>query len=202
MRLYYMPGACSLAVHIALIEADVPFTLVEVNYENRTTENGEDFRALCPKGYVPALELPTGALLTETAVMLQFVSALAPDKVLLPDGYEDRLKAFEWLNFLATEIHKSFSPLFRPTTPSSFFKPGREHLCSRIDILDHALARHDYLAGRTFSLLDGYLFTLTRWLADQELEVASWQNLMRHFRLVGSRGSVRKALSSEGLVIA
>lgn len=202
MKLYFMPGACSLAPHIALREADLSFSLVEVDYRTRRTSGGGDFREISPKGYVPALELGDGALLTEVSVILQYVDALAPEAALLPASGTPRLKAQEWLSFVATELHKSFSPLFRPTTPKSFLEPGRDHVSRRLDVVERHLRQHDYLAGSEFSLADIYLFTVCRWLGDQNLSIANWPALQRLCASIPRRPAVRAALAREGLAAA
>ncbi|MFV2051340.1 glutathione transferase GstA [Aliiroseovarius sp. YM-037] len=199
MKLYYMPGACSLAPHIALREADLPFGLVKVDYHSRRTEHDRDYREVNPKGYVPALVLDDGQLLTEVSVILQYVDALAPDAALLPASGMKRFRALEWLNYIGTEIHKSFSPLFRPTTPDVFLKPGREQLKRRLAVVESHLHQHDYLMGSDFSLADIYLFTVCRWLGDQELSLTDWPALLRHSGDIATRHAVREALVSEGL---
>lgn len=199
MKLYFMPGACSLAVHIALREAGLPFGLVDVDYRTRETESGCDFRRINPKGYVPALVLDDGTLLTETPVILQFVDGLAPGAHLLPAAGMQRFRALEWLNFIATEIHKSFSPLFRPTTPDAFLGPGRDHLIRRLAVVERHLKEHRYLMGRDFSLADVYLFTVCRWLGDQTLSIARWPSVRRHSETLRARPTVTKSLIREGV---
>ena len=199
MKLYFMPGACSLAPHIALREAALPFSLVEVDYGTRRTESGCDFHELNPKGYVPALVLENGKLLTEVPVILQFVDGQTPGAGLLPASGMPRWRALEWLNFVATEIHKSFSPLFRPTTPKAFLKPGRDHLARRLTVIEQHLRTHRYLTGCNFSLVDVYLFTVCRWLGDQDLTIANWPALLRHFGDIRARPAVGEALAREGL---
>ncbi len=199
MKLYFMPGACSLAVHIALREAGLPITLVEVDYGTRKTAGDDNYFDINPKGYVPALEMDDGELLTEVPVILQLVDALAQGAKLLPASGMARLRALEWLNFTATEIHKSFSPLFRPTTPHAFLKPGRDHLRRRLDMVDRHLQQHTYLTGDEFSLADVYLFAVLRWLEDQDQSIATWPALQRHFDKILNRPTVRAALAREGL---
>ena len=176
MKLYFIPGACSLAPHIALCEAGLPYSLVEVDYRTRLTASGCDFFEINPKGYVPALVLENGKLLTEVPVILQFVDVQAPDAGLLPTPGMRRWRALEWLNFIATELHKSFSPLFRPTTPEVFLKPGRDHLSRRLSVIEDHLRAHRYLMGRDFSLTDVYLFAVCRWM---------WRSGPVHRRLAG-----------------
>jgi glutathione S-transferase len=203
MILYYMPGACSLAVHIALRESGLPFELAEVGYESRQLLRGGDFRHISRKAYVPALGLDDQSLLTEVSVILHYIDALAPDADLLPAaGGTQRYRALEWLNFVATEIHKSFSPLFRPSTPQAFLKPGRDHLVRRLDILEQHLAGAPYLNGDRYCSVDAYLFTCCRWLDDQDLDITAWPMLARHFEAVGLRPAVQAALAAEGLEVA
>ena len=197
MKLYYMPGACSLAPHIALCEAGLRFGLVEVDYQTRRTENG-DFRMVNPKGTVPALRFDNGEVLTEVPVILQFVADEARDRNLLPASGMRRLRALEWMNFIATEVHKSFSPLFRPTTPGVFFRPGKDHLRGRLSLVERTLSRQTYLMGDDFSLPDVYLFTVCRWLADQDMSISDWPALHRHSARIRLRPSVQKALNREG----
>lgn len=197
MKLYFMPGACSLAPHIALREAALEFDLVEVDYQTRRMDCGSDYRAVNPKGTVPALRLAGGAVLTEVPVILQFLADKAPDAGLLAGSGMRRLRALEWLNFIATEIHKSFSPLFRLTTPDVFIQPGKAHLC-RLEFVERHLTRHTYLMGDDFSLADAYLFTVCRWLADQDMPIADWPALQRHFENMRVRPAVQMALKREG----
>lgn len=199
MKLYFMPGACSLAPHIALREAGLHFDLIEVDYQTRQTKNGGTFLGINPKGYVPALELENGEILTEVPVILQYVDQLVPTANLLPPSGIGRLRSLEWLNFIATEIHKSFSPLFRPATPEAFITPGRQHLSLRLSVVDNHLQRQRYLMESGFSMPDAYLFTVCRWLADQDLSIADWPAVQRHFDEVLTRRAVRDALTREGV---
>ncbi|MFD3189185.1 glutathione transferase GstA [Sedimentitalea sp. HM32M-2] len=200
MKLYFMPGACSLAPHIALREARLPFSLVAVDYRTRQTTGGDDFHRINPKGYVPTLVLDSGEVLTEVPVILQFVDSEMPEAALLPASGLKRLRSLEWLNFIATEIHKSFSPLFRPETPTSFSAPGRLHLCRRLSVVEDHLCQQEYLMGGDFSLADVYLFVLCRWLKDQDTALADWPSLHRHSEIIGKRPSVQQAMGREGLL--
>ena len=200
MRLYYMPGACSLAPHIALREAGLDFDLVEVDYRTRRTTDGGDYRAINPKGYVPAFVLETGECLTEVPVILQYVDGQVPGAALLPASGLPRLRALEWLNFIATEIHKSFSPLFRPDTPSPFVEPGKRHLCLRLAVVERHLRRDEYLMETGFSLADVYLYVVCRWLEDLNMAIADWPALERHTDTIARRPSVRQAMAREGLI--
>lgn len=200
MKLYFMPGACSLAVHIALIMTGRRFTIEVVDYETRRTLDGRDFWEINPKGYVPALEVNDGRIFTEIPVILQYLDACAPKAKLLPKDFEQRLRAFEWLHFLATEVHKSFSPLFRRNTPSSFLSVGRSHLKRRLAMVESALQDNSYLLGAEFSTVDGYLYTLCRWLPDQEIDIAQWPKLKEHFDRIDILPAVKAAHFNEALL--
>lgn len=197
MKLYYMPGACSLTVHIALVMAGRPFEIEPVDYTTRKTPTGQDFWKINPKGYVPALQLPDGRVFTEIPVILQYLDAHIPGAAILPTQFDRRLRAFEWLHFLATEVHKSFSPLFRPNTPKSFQRVGRDHLSGRLKIVEAALQTDPYLSGAEISIVDGYLYTLCRWLPDQEIDIGQWPRLKEHFDDVGALSPVRVAIANE-----
>jgi glutathione S-transferase len=200
MKLYYMPGACSLAAHIALRETGQPVELVMVDYQTRRIEGGENYLDINTKGFVPALLLPDGWLLTELSAIFDFIATSTPDSPLAPPtAGEERFRYLEWQSFIATEIHKSFSPLFRPSTPPEFLEPGREHLAKRLATVERHLRSHRYLLGPAYSFIDAYLFTVCRWLGDQEMPMPQWPSLERHFRLVGERPAVKAALSAEGL---
>lgn len=200
MTLYFMPGASSLAPHIALQEAGLPFSLVAVDYRTRQAAGGDDFRRINPKGYVPALVLGSGEVLTEVPVILKFVDSKVPQAALLPASGLHRWRSLEWLNFIATEIHKSFSPLFRPETLTSFCATGRLHLCRRLSVVEDHLSQQEYLTGADFSLADVYLFVLCRWLKDQDMALADWPSLYRHSEIIGMRSSVQQAMGREGLL--
>jgi len=195
-----MPGACSLAPHIALREAGLPFDLVEVDYRTRRTTGGGDYREINPKGYVPALVLETGETLTEVPVILQYVDGLTPAATLLPASGLPRLRALEWLNFIATEIHKSFSPLFRPETPLPLLEPGQQHLRRRLAVVERHLRQQQYLMETGFSLADVYLYVVCRWLKDLNMALADWPSLRWHTDTIAKRPSVRQAMTQEGLI--
>lgn len=201
MKLYSMPGACSLAVQIALIASGRAFEFVMVDYHTRQTFDGRDFRAINPKGYVPALELADGRVLTEVPVILQYLNDQTPTAELLPSDGLERWRALEWLNFLATEIHKSFSPLFRPNTPGCFRTSGRSHLSHRLNIVETSLNTGLYLLGAAPSAADFYLYTLCRWLPDQAIDIGKWPRLKEHFRNTGALEAVQEALASEKLAV-
>ena len=200
MNLYFFPGACSLVINIALREAKLPFTMTEVDYTTRRVSDGSDFRTVNPKGYVPALLLEDGRCLTEVIAILDHIDFEAPKAGLIGRrGTRQRQLALEWLGFLSTEIHKSFSPLFRPDTPAAFLKAGQRHLKKRLQILEYQLSSCSYLAGNAPSAADFYLFTLSRWMGDVGLRMDSWPNISKHFVRIKTCSSVQNALISENL---
>jgi len=164
MKLYYSPGACSLSPHIALLEAGLPYDLVKVDLRAKKLENGDDFWAVNPKGQVPALALDSGELVTEGPVIIQMIADHAKDKNLAParDSAE-RYKLLEWLNFITTELHKNFSPLFQPAIPDDVKTFFKDRLTAKFKYIDGQLAGRDYLLGKQFSVADGYLFVMLSW---------------------------------------
>lgn len=200
MNLYFFPGACSLAINIALREANIPFNLIEVDYETRSLDDGTDFRTISPKGCVPALQLDNATCLTEGIAIFDHIDFCAPDARLLGErGSPQRQAALEWVSFIATEIHKSFSPLFRPDTPAEFSKPGLAHLEKRLSVLEGELSKHPYVAGHHPTAADFYLFTLCRWMSDLGLHLDEWPGISAHSDLIRSRETVQLALKSETL---
>lgn len=198
MKLYYFPDACSLAVHIALHETRQVFSLAEVDYETRRLDDGSDYAELNPKSSVPALLLDNGELLTETAVILQYVvTRVARASRFLPDEEPACRHCLEWLNYVATELHKSVSPMFRASTPNCFMKPGREYLCTRIDFVDRTLRRQHYLLAGGYSIADMYLFAVTRWLPSLQIDVRRWPGLAAHYARLLERPPVRAAMAAE-----
>lgn len=198
MMLYYFPEACSLAVHIALRETRQRFRLVKVNAETRRLEDGRDYLEINPKGSVPALSLGNGEILTETAVILQYVVSRAGRSYrFLPVEHLARLRCLEWLNYIATELHKSASPLFRASTPADFVKPGMDHLFSRIAVADSTLRRQDYLGAGGYSVADMYLFAVARWLPVLQCDIRRWPGLAAHHARLLERPQVRTALAAE-----
>lgn len=199
MKLFFMPGACSLTVHVALIMTGRDFRIVQVDYTTRRSSEGQSYLDVNPKGYVPALETSDGQVFTEIPVIIQYLDNYAPEAKLLPVGEYQRLRLFEWLHFLATEIHKSFSPLYRPDTPSSFLEVGRRHLTKRIAVIEASLQNCPYLLGEECSIADVYLYTMCRWLEDQDLDHSQWPALREHYRRIEAKPAVQSALSKEGL---
>jgi glutathione S-transferase len=202
MRLYYLPGACSLSPHIVLREAGLPFELDKVDYASRKTESGVDFASINPKGMVPVLQLEDGEVLTEGAVIVQYVADQKPGSGLVPPpGSMARYRVQEWLNYIASELHKTFVPLFNPKTPEEFRALVKERLTKQFEHLDRHLAKSQFLAGPAFTAADAYCFTVLRWAASPRvgLDIAPFSNLRRYFDRVADRPKVKEALTAEGL---
>src|SRR5579883_3610951 len=200
MKLYYSPGACSLHPHISLREAGLPFDLVRVDTRAHKTKDGADYYAINAKGYVPTLELDDGTRLTEGAVIDQYIADRKPESRLAPpNGTMERYRLQEWLNFIASELHKSFSPLFNPATPDAYKDISRENLGKRFDWIDKQLAGKAYLTGDKFSVADAYMFTVLRWSPRVGIDTSKWPNIAAYMDRVAARPKVQEALKAEGL---
>ena len=201
MKLYYSPGACSLSPHIVAREAGIKVDLQKVNTKDKSMEGGGDFWQVNAKGYVPTLELDNGERLTEGPAIVQYLADQKPDSGLAPKaGTMDRYRVQEWLNFLTSEIHKQFSPLFRPNTPEDYKTIAKENIGKRFDWLDKQLAGKDYLTGKTFTVADAYLFVLSNWTKPTQIDLAKWPNLAAFNKRVAARPKVKEAMQFEGLI--
>ena len=201
MKLYYAPGACSLSPHIVARELGIPVELKKVNTKDKTVEGGGDYWKVNPRGYVPALELDNGQVLTEGPAIVQYLADQKPDAGLAPKaGTFERYRLQEWLNFLTSEIHKGFSPLFKPNTPDDYKPVAKENLASRFNWLNEQLAQREYLTGSQFTVADAYLFVLLNWTKPTQIDLAKWPNLQAFQKRVGSRPKVKEALQAEGLL--
>jgi glutathione S-transferase len=203
MKLYYSPGACSLSPHIALCEAGLPYDLVKVDLKAKKLENGDDYLKINPKGQVPALALDSGELVTEGPVIVQMIADRVAAKNLAParDSAE-RYKLLEWLNFVGTELHKNFGPMFSPVLADdakAFFK---DRVMGKFKYLDGVLAGRDYLMGKQFTVADGYLFTMLAWADRMKFDLSAMPNLLAYKARVGARPMVQQALTKEGLMKA
>jgi glutathione S-transferase len=199
MKLYYSPGACSLSPNIVAHEAGLPLQLVLVA-RDKSLPDGTDYRAKNPNGYVPALELDDGTVLTEGPAIVQYLADLAPASGLAPpNGTLPRYQLQSWLGFINSELHKTFSPLFNPKTPDEFKTMTREKLVDRFTYVDKQLANRRYLTGETFSAADAYLFVILRWAQAKDFDFAPWSNLRRFVGDVGDRPAVVAALDAEKL---
>jgi glutathione S-transferase len=203
MKLYYAPGACSLSPHIVLLEAGAKFDLVKVEFPSKKTSDGQDFLAINPKGAVPTLGLDDGDVLTEGAVIVQYIADQAGNKTLAPAaGTKERLKVQEWLNYIASELHKGFSPLFNPATPDAYKAIVKTNLAKQFAYLDKSLAGKDYLTGKNFTVADAYLFTILNWRHMNNIDISAYKNLSAYLDRVGARPKVKEAMQSEGLLKA
>lgn len=201
MKLYFSPGACSLASHIALLEAGLDITLEQVDLRARRTAGGQDFTTINAKGYVPALEMKDGNVLTEGPAILQWVADLAPDRQLAPaNGTLERYRLIEWLNFISTELHKNFSPLFRPTSTDDMKEAARTNLRNRLGWVAGQLDGKDFLTGSQFTVADAYLFTVLGWSGKVGFDLSPWPVLGAFVQRVAARPAVQQAMRAEGLV--
>ena len=203
MKLYYSPGACSLSPHIVAREAGLDITLEKVDLKNKKTADGADFWQVNPKGYVPTLQLDDGAILTEGPAIVQLLADRAPQSGLAPaNGTFARYQLQEWLGFINSELHKSYSPLFKDTTPAETRAERLEYLGKRYAEVERALAKHPYLTGEHFTVADAYLFTVTRWAGAVKLDLSAFPKLQAFQALVAARPAVKAALEAEGLAKA
>ena len=199
MRLYYSPGACSLAPHIVILEAGLDVKLDKVTFgDKRTTEDGRDFFAINPQGSVPTLELDDGSVLTENAIVLQYLASLAPKAKLAPQEGMAHWRLLEMLNFIATELHKGFSPLFHKPSPelrAAFITQLRD----RLALLHDKLGHKSFLMGEHFTIADAYAFVILRWARRFQIDVSPLPQLTIYFERLLSRPAVTRALAEEGL---
>ncbi len=201
MKLYYFSGACSLASNISLREAGLPFELVKVDRRTRKAADGLDYNEVNPKGYVPALTLDNGEVLTENLAVLQYIADRNPAaKLAPPAGTMERYRLVEWLAFISTEIHKSFSPLFRDDAHDEVKQYARKLLSGRLDYLNRAIGNRPFLMGEQFTVADAYAFTVLSWGRFVNVDLGQWPQLQRHQERVGGRPQVVEALKSEGLI--
>lgn len=200
MKLYMTPGACSLAPHIALNEGRLPFQAVRVDLATKKLEDGSDYLAINPKGQVPALALDSGDTLTEAAVVLQYIADQAPQTGLLPaPGSMARYHTLEWVNFVATELHKSFTPLFRPVTPENYKPVTKELIAGKFALVDRRLADTPYLAGQDYSIADIYCFVMLTWAKAMGIDLGGHAKLRAYSDRLAERAAVRDTLAAEGL---
>ena len=201
MKLYYAPGVCSLAPHIALREAGLPFELDKVDTDKKLTASGLDYLAINPNGYVPAFEIEPGFILNEGPAIMQYIADRAPEsKLAPPPGSKERYQLQSWLNFITSEIHKSFSPLFKPGMPAEAKTMFKEQLAQRFDHVEQHLSRHDYLLDSGFSIADAYLFVTTGWSGFVGIDLKRWPAIVAFRERVQARKSVQEAMRAEGLI--
>ena len=201
MKLYYSPGACSLAPHIVLSEAGVQFEAIQAPTKTHQLPDGSDYYLINPLGYVPLLELSDGTRLTEGPAIVQYIADQVPEKNLAPtNGTVARAQLQSWLNFISTELHKGFSPLFNPATPADYKIVVIDKLMSRLAWVDGQLAGKSYLMGDTFSVADPYLFTVTNWAPRVGVDISSFSNIATFRDRMAARPAVQAAMKAEGLL--
>ena len=200
MKLYYSPGACSLSPHIALHEAGIAFEAEKVDLGSEQTETGADYRAINPKGYVPALRLDDGQVLTEGPAIVQYIADLKPAAKLAPaSGTPARYRLQEWLNYITAELHKSVGSLFNAKMPKEWQDQVKEGIAARFDFLSKQLEGKAFLTGDGFTVADGYLFTILGWTKYVGIDLARWPVLTAYVERVAQRPGVQAALKAEGL---
>lgn len=200
MKLYYAPGACSQAPHIVAREAGLPIELAKVEFPSKRTADGESLTDVNPKGAVPTLKLDDGNVLTENAVILQYLADQARGSDLaLPAGGIQRYRLLEWLNYIATELHKGFGPLWNPVTPDSFKDATRDALGKKFDYLQERIGDGPYLLGERFSIADAYVFAVLNWTYIHGIDINRWPGLAAYLQRIGDRPAVKETLRAEGL---
>jgi glutathione S-transferase len=201
-KLYFAPGACSLSPHIVLREAGVPFELQRVDLAQKKLKPGDgDFLAVNPKGQVPVLQLDSGEILTEGPAIVQYIADQKPESGLAPpNGTLARYHLQEWLNYVTSELHKTFAPLFRPNTPDEYVKITKENLANKFTFLDKHLSTRQYLMGDSFTVPDAYCFVITGWTKYKEIDLSRWPHLSAYMSRIAARPKVQEAMKAEGLL--
>ncbi len=200
MKLYFAPGACSMSPHIVAQEAGIPLTLVKVDTSTKKLADGGDYWAINPKGYVPAIQLDNGEVLTEGPAIVQYLADSRPDaKLVPPNGTLERYRVQEMLGYINSEIHKAYSPLFNPATSAELRKDREAYLHKRYALLDKRLANQRYLFGDQFTIADAYLFTVTNWARPAKVDLSEFANLAAFQARVAERPAVQAAMVAEGL---
>ncbi len=203
MKLYYSPGACSLSPHIILREGEFDFQLERVDLQSAETETGADYKTINLNGYVPALKLDDGQVLTEGPAIVQYLADRVPEKRLVPAaGTLERYRLMEWLNFISTELHKGFGALFNPELPEEMKALIKSHLTSRIEEASRRLDDKSYAMGEDFTVVDAYLFTVLSWDKYVGVDLSAWPGLGTYLSRVAARPAVQAALTAEGLISA
>ncbi|WP_437818351.1 glutathione transferase GstA [Sorangium sp. So ce1078] len=202
MKLYFSPGACSLSPHVVAREVGIELTLDKVDLASKKTSSGRDFSAINPKGYIPALELDGGEVLTEGPAIVQYLADQKPEaKLVPPSGTMARYRVQEMLGYINSELHKSYSPLFNPKTSPEQRQERGEYLRKRYGVIEAALAKGPYLFGEQFTVADAYLFTVTNWSNFVKLDLSAFPNLLAYQRRVAARPAVQGAMRAEGLPV-
>lgn len=201
MKLYYTPGSCSLSPHIVLRETGLDFSIERIDLRAKKTESGKDFLTINPKGQVPVLQLDNGDILTEGVAIIQYLADLKPDRNLIaPAKTLERYHQIEWLNFLASEVHKGYSPLFSPDTPESYLPVVKTKLKNKFAYINDVLSKHKFACGEYFTVIDAYLFTLSQWAPHVGLDLTDLTHLQDYLKRIAQRPNVHSALVTEGLI--
>jgi glutathione S-transferase len=200
MKLYYTPGACSQAPHIALQELGLPFEAVKVDLVKHTLPDGSDYRAVNPKGYVPLLVLDDGTSISEANVILQYIADRKPGQLAPEFGTKERWKLMEWLAFIATEVHKGFGPLWNPQTPAEVRERTIQALGNRFSLIAETLSKQPFLTGNEFTVADAYLFVILNWSGMHKVDLSAWPALQQFQARVAARPAVQATLKAEGLI--
>ena len=202
MKLYYSPGACSLSPHIVLREAEIDADLEKVDLKSKKTESGADYTMVNPKGQVPALALDNGQTLTEGPAIVQYLADQKPESGLAPrNGTFERYRLQEWLNFISSELHKSFGVLFQPAVPDEYKRIAQDTISKRLDLVDwHLNSDGPFLMGNHFTVADAYLFVMTTWAEITKIDLGPWRRLKAYANGVAQRPKVQQALREEGLI--
>lgn len=198
MKLYYSPSACSMAPHIVLRELGLPFEAVQVDLKTHRLADGADYYQINPKGYVPALQLEDGSLLTEDAAILQYLGDRKPGLLAAP-GSMERYRTIEWLTFISSELHKGFSPLFNGDMPEAAKKIFLDKLKNRFALLDKHLVSHEFLMGKQFTVADAYAFTILNWKNFLNVDLSPWKNIEAYMNRMTERPKVRETIHAEKL---
>jgi glutathione S-transferase len=200
VKLFYSPGACSLSPHIVLREVGLPYQLEKVDIRTHTTADGADYYGINPKGYVPALQLDDGRILTEGPAIVQYLADRKPDAKVAPaPGTFERSQLQEWLNYIGTEVHKTFGLLFNPNLPADFREVTLGNLGKKFDYLSKELTGRKFLLGDAFSVADAYLYTILRWTDRFKIDLAKWPLLQNYMARIAARPAVKASLQEEGL---
>jgi len=200
MKLYYTPGACSLSPHIILREAGLPFDLEQVDLGSKRTKSGADYKAVNPKGSVPALRLDDGQILTEGPAIVQYLADRKPEAKLAPAaGTMERYRLQEWLNLITSELHKAIGSFFNPNLPDAWKTVLKDKLAMHFGLLSKTLEKQPYLMGQNFTIADAYLFNILSWTKHVGIDLAPYPALTAFMGRVASRPAVQAALKAEGL---
>lgn len=201
MKLYYAPGACSLAPHIVAREAGLNIELDQLNWADMKTASGENFLEVNPKGYIPTLRLDDGSLFTETGVLIQYLADQKPEAGLIPKaGTMERYRVMEAINFISSELHKGFGPLWNKANPKEVLDATRKQLAKRFGYLESVFSKTPFITGNNFTVADAYLFTILNWTNVHSVDLTPFPKVKDFMARVSARPKVQEALKAEGLI--